>query len=177
MVYQRVLLLNKQPFQTKHDLGFFILTVVNISFKETYQIENTFMSQTPVKYSVGFSMPCSCRAKVETESEPKFEDCKDRVSGHLLLLLLLLLPFKESMSSHLNLNSVPLKLNEIQTEVVYFVAICMQLIGEKLLNTFSLRKSRNAHATKQQGTQLHDTDQLWVCFFFSGFAVKMSCQV
>ena len=68
------------------------------------------MSQTPVKYSVGFSMPCSCRAKVETESEPKFEDCKDRVSGQLLLLLLLL-PFKESMSSHLNLNSVPLKWN------------------------------------------------------------------
>lgn len=59
-------------------------------------------------YSVGFSMPCSCRAKVETESEPKFEDCKDRVSGQLLLPLLL---FKESISSHLNLNTFPLKWN------------------------------------------------------------------
>lgn len=114
----------------------------NISFKETYFIENTFKSQTQVTYSVGFSMPCSCRAKVETESEPKFEDCKDCVSGQLLLLLL----FKESISSHLNVNTFPLKWN---SEVVYFVAICMQHFGEKLLNTFSSRKSRKAHATKQ----------------------------
>ena len=133
------------------------------------------MSQTPVKYSVGFSMPCSCRAKVETESEPKFEDCKDRVSGQLLLLLLLL-PFKESMSSHLNLNSVPLKWNSD-----WVCVLCRNMYAAYWWETVEHIQFAKISQCARNKAIGHIAAWYWsvmgLFFFFSGFAVKMSCQV